>query len=679
MKRIFDCSWKLLLVIFMIMLPAGIDAQCVQNGIVKEYKEKAKKSPVPAVEVKVKTAGTTISEKDGTFSLSFPTLKPGERIKVKSISKPGYEIFNKEAIEQWNLNPNIPFEIVLCRSDKFKKIRDNYYKVASENYGRQLKKEEAALASLKAEGKIRQEEYQRRLDTIRDEYERRLDKLEVYVDRFSRIDLSEISEKEQEIIALVQRGDFDAAVDAYEQLDVIGRYESEKKQLGEIADATRRLDEVSRMKVRTCEDLKKAVRRQVDVLKLSGGKENLHRVGVLLRQLADADTTDAAAAMDFAYFASSQKYDALYRIYLQRAIRHGDASQRFIAGLDLDINKTLSFPSDSISIANLTDALDSEYCRENPFLRISYIAAILNGNSNARTVSDEVLSGYTKEIDEFMPHGYSEWMAKVFAQTMKVRFMKDAGWYSDPSVYEADLAELCRLAVEYKDLSGSDNSVMFLSLMNFYEYMSLLLGRGDIASFDTLMSVIDGDVERMFLKDPVQLIEVYRLFNILKLSREIYSSGGERINDMYTSFLRNVRESGVLNEALMALLLTDCSGVVVECMKNGVSASHFPYHSFFAEFPPEGYGIDFIREMVGILVVVTVGVEDKGFLTQIESVLDGYLEVTPALKMPRLAKGEIRLAFGDEAGAKKQLDILISLNPDQDYSNTNLFKRLSTQ
>lgn len=115
-------------------------AQTQQNGIIQEYNESAKKTALPGVEINVRSANSTVSDKDGNFALQFLTLSPGEKVNVRRIEKLGYEVFNKEAVEQWNINPQTPFVIIMCRSDRFKKIRDNYERVSSESYARQLKK-----------------------------------------------------------------------------------------------------------------------------------------------------------------------------------------------------------------------------------------------------------------------------------------------------------------------------------------------------------------------------------------------------------------------------------------------------------------------------------------------------------------------------------------------------------
>ncbi len=83
-------------------------AHTSQPGIVQEYNEKAKKTPLAGVEVRAKSASNAVSGKGGSFKLEFLTLSPGSSVNISRIEKRGYEIFNKEAVEQWNINPDNP-------------------------------------------------------------------------------------------------------------------------------------------------------------------------------------------------------------------------------------------------------------------------------------------------------------------------------------------------------------------------------------------------------------------------------------------------------------------------------------------------------------------------------------------------------------------------------------------
>ena len=305
------------------MSALGLSAQAVQDGIIKEYNEKNAKTPLSGVELNVRSAGSTVSDTNGEFSLRFLTLKPGEKVNVRRIEKLGYELFNKEAIEQWNINPATPFVIVMCRADRFKKIRDNYERVSSESYERQLKKEQAQLARLKEEGRLKEDEYNRQLAELNENYEKQLDKLENYVDRFSRIDLSELSATESEIIALVQDGRIDEAIERYDRQGYVDKYTREVSQLKDVSAAIDRLEDVKFAKEQSRDSLLAAINRQVETLRLAGGRENFNKIGVILHDVAYADTTDVAQMREYVDFCQEQKRfsDAIIAMKIIMVIR----------------------------------------------------------------------------------------------------------------------------------------------------------------------------------------------------------------------------------------------------------------------------------------------------------------------------------------------------------------------
>ena len=75
-------------------------AQATQPCIVKQYNQKQQKTPLPGVQVEVRDAGSAASGADGTLTLKFATLKPGDRVTLRRVTKNGYEIFNKTAVDQ---------------------------------------------------------------------------------------------------------------------------------------------------------------------------------------------------------------------------------------------------------------------------------------------------------------------------------------------------------------------------------------------------------------------------------------------------------------------------------------------------------------------------------------------------------------------------------------------------
>ena len=303
----------------------AVSAQTIQKGVVQEYNEKSKKTALPGVELNVYPAQSTVSGNDGTFQLEFLTLKPGERINVRRIEKAGYEIFNKEALEQWNFNPTTPFFIVMCSSDKFKQLKDLYFRNSEERYNRQYKVAQAELKKLREQNKIQQEEYIEKLRGIEDEYTKQLENLDNYVDRFARIDLSELSAAEQQIIELVQQGKIDEAIAKYEVLNASDKLLDNLKKRGEVKSAIEKLSEVDNTLSQANNTLYAVVRRQINTLQLAGGADNNRKIKQLYCEVADADTTNVEWLLKTADFMSDYMADySLALHYYEQAFNYAE-------------------------------------------------------------------------------------------------------------------------------------------------------------------------------------------------------------------------------------------------------------------------------------------------------------------------------------------------------------------
>ena len=292
---------NIIIATILILSALAAGAKTVQTGVVREYKGKAKKTALAGVELQVYPAQSTASDRNGNFRLEFLTLKPGERINVRRIEKEGYEIFNKDALEQWNLNPTAPFMIVMCRSNMFKQLKDTYYKNSGERYARQYRKAQDELKRLKDQNKIQQKEYIEQLEQLEQEYGRQLENLDNYVDRFARIDLSEVSPVEQEIIELVQAGKIDEAIAKYEELNAKEKLLDGISKRKEVGEAISTLTEVDRNLAADNDTLYAVVERQIQTLQL-GGAENNEKIRRLYCDIADADTTNIEWLIDTGNF-----------------------------------------------------------------------------------------------------------------------------------------------------------------------------------------------------------------------------------------------------------------------------------------------------------------------------------------------------------------------------------------
>lgn len=248
------------LILALLLLSAvGASAQSSQPVQILEYNGSEAKTPLQGVGLTVANAGAAMSDAQGVLTLNFRTSKAGDPVVIRRIEKAGYEIFNKEAVEQWTIAPQVPFQLVLCRSDKFRKLCDQYSQVASESYGRQLQKEKSRLAAERQAGRLKEEEYQAELIKVQDEYDEQLENLDLYVEKFARFDLSELSEQERQIIALVQEGKIDEAITRYEQMDLLGSYISQTKDIHQISAAQDSLSEIRNNKAEALDTLRQVI------------------------------------------------------------------------------------------------------------------------------------------------------------------------------------------------------------------------------------------------------------------------------------------------------------------------------------------------------------------------------------------------------------------------------------
>lgn len=296
---------RIVFVYLLLLLTISVTSQTVQNGIVKEYNERLEKTPLNSVEITILNAASTVSDEKGNFLLQFRTLKPGDKVNVRRIEKLGYEIFNKEALEQWYISrDNSPFTVVMCKSDRFKRIRDNYSRVSSESYERQLKKEEARLADERRKGKLKDSEYEAALKKLNDEYDQQLENLDNYIDHFARIDLSELSSTEAEIIELVQHGDIEKAIQLYEDQKLEDKY---KEQVTVAEKTSKAIDTLTSIKAQSYmarDSIFASIKRKNEMLKLAGGKDNYDKIGQSLKEIVIADTTYFEAVWNYCIYCS---------------------------------------------------------------------------------------------------------------------------------------------------------------------------------------------------------------------------------------------------------------------------------------------------------------------------------------------------------------------------------------
>ena len=292
-------------------------AQATQPCVVKQYNQKQQKTPLAGVQVEVRDAQSATSAANGSVTLKFTTLKPGDRITVRRIIKPGYEIFNKAAIDQWTITRGATSEIVLVQSAYFAQLKSKLTQSSTDNYKKKYEQEKAEKERLLKAGKLKDEEYRRQLNDLEDQYDNALKNLDNYIDQFARIDLSEVSAEEQRILDMVEEGKIDEAVKAYEALDISGKLRQARQNVKAIDEGIEKLEDKRNQELQAIADLKERQKREIATLKLAGGKENYDKVARMLKENALADTTDIDAVREYAAFAYAQKdFKEAERFYL---------------------------------------------------------------------------------------------------------------------------------------------------------------------------------------------------------------------------------------------------------------------------------------------------------------------------------------------------------------------------
>ena len=288
-------------------------AQTSQKGVVKEYREENNKRPLAGVEVEITNAGSVVSDKKGDFLLEFRTFKPGQKVNVRRIEKSGYEIFNKEALEQWNINPDEPFTIVMVKQELFKEIRDNYSRISSKSYAEQYEKEKAALDKERQEGRLSEERHNEELQKLSAWYDAQLENLDNYVDRFARIDLAELDRDELVIIELVKEGKLDEAIARYEEFRLIDAFESETAELLQITEDIKALNDVKNQKVLSVQVHWEKIQRELDLNVLKGGQESYSKVADILVRAVKADPDNLYVVSECIAYAAYINHIALQK------------------------------------------------------------------------------------------------------------------------------------------------------------------------------------------------------------------------------------------------------------------------------------------------------------------------------------------------------------------------------
>jgi len=194
-----------------------LQAQTVENGVVKEYHGKKSKTNLSGVELMVKGAPSTVSDANGHFTLRFSTLKPGDKVDYSEIYKDGYVIFNKDALDAWRISNNgSTFTVIMCKETDFRALKKKFYGIIEKSYKAEFEKQKAiAEKSISDALKLKL-----KINELKKKYDEKLSNINTYVELFSRIDRSEMDSIEAKSLHYIELGEIDKAIEAYEEMQL---------------------------------------------------------------------------------------------------------------------------------------------------------------------------------------------------------------------------------------------------------------------------------------------------------------------------------------------------------------------------------------------------------------------------------------------------------------------------
>lgn len=204
---------KPFLFIFLITIGLAASAQ-TQRGFVKTIGRPGKPGKnLSNVTVQAKgMINPVLSDTTGEFNISVPGKNDGDAIVFLRVKKNGFELKDKDMIgRQLVCSSRVPIiiQMVDCaqlEADK-KRIADNAYRVAEENYQKKL----AELERQQHENEISAEKYRNELQGLQDKYDKYLSLISDMADRYARTDYDQLDSIDYQINLCIENGELDKA------------------------------------------------------------------------------------------------------------------------------------------------------------------------------------------------------------------------------------------------------------------------------------------------------------------------------------------------------------------------------------------------------------------------------------------------------------------------------------
>ena len=247
-------------------------AQVRQKGLV--LLQNSGRKPLSQVTILVSGAVPATSDSEGGFSLHFATRKEGDAVRTIDVSKTGYELVNAKDVELWNISQTATFLVVMCPKGSLEESRRKYYKLGEDRYQRLYRQKLKELDRAIAEQKLQEADYQARLEEANRQLQQAMQRLDEFCDKFARINRDMLSELDKQAMALLDKGDIDAAIKVYEDAHLLETFKAKS--------AAR--DSLQQEKAFVGEKISEEIR----LLEQEGSRKSLQRSDSLKRLLNEA-------------------------------------------------------------------------------------------------------------------------------------------------------------------------------------------------------------------------------------------------------------------------------------------------------------------------------------------------------------------------------------------------------
>ncbi len=284
---------------FFILLSSFCFAQSKLTGFVREQNTGTK---ISGVIVRSNGASNSIeSNSSGDFILKFQESKPGKNIIVRA-EKDSWELVNeKEMSTLIPENPDEkPFKIILCKAGTLAKAKSKYYETFEQNLQKELDKQKALNKG-----------NEKKIASLEQDFARLQNQLNNVADEYSRIDLSDASEKDLKAIELFKEGKYDEFITLKKSMVTEAQVDKAIKSKAEATKIIANNDSTINLYLKSQKDIANTLVLQFKFEEAEKTYENI----------VAKDTTNFVNTFDFAYFLRQQnQHDKAIRNY-QRALK----------------------------------------------------------------------------------------------------------------------------------------------------------------------------------------------------------------------------------------------------------------------------------------------------------------------------------------------------------------------